>query len=657
VESTWRILFHEITEQAIRNAVRHPIRLNMNVVHAQQARQILDMLVGYKITPVLWNSISNTKLSAGRCQTPALRLVYDNEMEIRANPGKQVYKSVGYFTNKNIAFELDKQWETELDVQRFLEECKHHAFQYTISDAKVSIREPPKPLTTSTLQQLASNELNMSPKDTMKYAQQLYEEGYITYMRTDNTHFSHEFVQSVDTYICSKYAQHANSNAEAVAEPGAHEAIRPVQISCQTPNITESKVLRLYELIWRRSVESCMMPAKYHVITASITAPMNATFIYQAENVISLGWRAVKSNENNDNDNDFYYYLQSMMQGISLFPKVIDCQFTLMEKKSRLTEARLVQLLEERGIGRPSTFASLVDKIQERNYVSKQDVEGILVTSNDYKLTSHSNEININIIETQRHFGKEKKKLIIQPLGIAVIEFLFQMFSPFFQYDYTNEMEIKLDAIAAGEIPWNPLCQKCYEELTSALELSHVPKWNIPIDSQHSIIMGKYGPVVKCINANKKASFLPLKKDLDLNALQSQSNQIILADILAEPHVESIGKYHGKDLFIRNGKFGMYAQWGNERKSLKDFQANATYPNIIRFLDEDIIDPKKPIGFIRELSPTMSIRSGKYGDYIYYKKPRMKKPMFYKLDGFKDNYRICNKELLLNWIQLTYKCE
>ena len=697
ITNTKRIIFHEISELAIQSAIAHPKKINMDIVHAQQSRQILDMLVGFTISPVLWNCVSKThdsSLSAGRCQTPALRLVYDNFLDIKSSPGKIVYNTMGYFTNLNLLFDLNKQFTTNIEVTDFLEKCKCWEFLCSTTSPKKVIKKSPEPLTTSSLQQLASNELHMSPKETMKHAQQLYEGGYITYMRTDSKKYSQEFINSVKKYATeiygSKYVSQTIDNLvvgqkvykdkedvkqckKTIAEKKgipvpqeAHEAIRPVNITIKSfENIItdlQPKTIRLYNLIWKRTLESCMPSAQFNSISAKIPAPNETEFIYKTENPIFLGWQIIEIIKNDNTENN-YQYITTLKQNISMNPKKIDSKFTMNELKSHYTEARLVQLLEENGIGRPSTFASLVDKIQERKYVEKQNIVGKEIECSDYSLVNN----NISELISKREFGNEKNKLVIQPLGIIVIEFLIDKFEIFFNYNYTKEMEDCLDLIATGKTRWNDLCNKCYKELTSVMnDVKDLKKFNIEIDDKHTLIIGKHGPVIKCIEPkdSKNVTFLPVKKNLDLEEIKHLPN-VSLEDVMDVniSNSNAIGKYKCQDLFIKKGKYGVYAQWGKETKSLKDEFASIpiekiTYIDVLKFLDrETLLDPSKPVGLVRELNERLSIRSGKYGDYIFHKKPRTKTPDFFKLNGFDSDYKKCDKSLILNWIKQTYKVE
>jgi DNA topoisomerase-1 len=700
VTNTKRIIFHEITESAIQSAISHPKRINMNLVEAQQARQILDLLVGFNITPILWNCISKNheqSLSAGRCQTPALRLVYENYLDIKASPGKIVYNTYGYFTNLNLNFDLNKQFTSSEEIYTFLEKCKCWDFLCSTTSPKKIIKKAPEPLTTSSLQQLASNELNMSPKDTMKYAQQLYEGGFITYMRTDSKKYSNEFINNVKNYVNKQYGeQYISPNIDnlivglskteettngktkkTVAEKKgipapqeAHEAIRPVCINNKSISQDDlhSKSIKLYSLIWKRTLESCLTSAQYNSISAKISAPLETEFIYKTEQPIFLGWQIVETPKNT-NEN-IYQYINNLKQNISIIPKKIESKFTMIELKSHYTEARLVQLLEDKGIGRPSTFASLVDKIQERKYVLKQNITGKEISAKDFTFSDN------NIKETicSREFGNEKNKLVIQPLGIIVIEFLLNKFDSFFNYDYTKQMEDNLDFISKGEQTLNTLCDICFNNLTEKINnLEDVKKFSLEIAENHFLIIGKHGPVVKYVDPKdkKKINFIPVKKNLDIESLKRKDkSEISLEDVIdltvKGNECGSIGKYKGQDLFIKKGKYGIYAQWGKETKSLKEEFSNIpieeiNYIDVLKFLEKDnLLDPSKPVGLVRELSPCLSIRTGKFGDYIYYKKPyarkpEFKKPQFFKLNGFNDDYKKCDKELLINWINQTYK--
>lgn len=684
IERTKRIIFHEITAPAIQSAIAYPIRINMNTVHSQQARQILDLLVGFTISPILWKCISKThdnSLSAGRCQTPALRIIYDNYTEIKQSLGKFCYVVTGYFTSLTLPFELSKRIDSEDKVRQFLLDCETYEHIYTVTNPKRRVQMAPEPLTTSRLQQLASSELRMSPKETMKCAQQLYENGFITYMRTDSKKYSQSFIDAVSSYIIQTYGdRYVSQNIHVVDNAGnehkasefavnnnipppqeAHEAIRPVNINIgqmQSAELTK-KACKLYELIWKTSVMSCMSSSQYNYITASISAPMDMKFVYKAEEMVFSGWQAVDSKQNTNESVAAFRLLTNLKKDRSIKCKKIVAAFTVQELKSHYTEANLVKILEDKGIGRPSTFAMLVDKIQERKYVEVQNVEGKEVEGIDFRLEDNV----INEETNKKVFGNEQNKLVIQPLGIIVIEFLLQHFPSFFDYDYTKEMEQSLDKISKNEMIWHSLCEKCFNELND--EAKEFSKFSLKIDDKHELIVGKHGPVIKA-TVEGNVSFISVKKELKIDEIKE--GEVKLEDVIENKQAAisssgliSIGKYKGQDLFVKNGKYGMYAQWGSERKSLKEMgvpYSNIKYIDVLRFLEkENSLDTSVPVGMVREVNKNISIRTGKYGDYIFYKKPRAKKPEFLKLNGFGSDYKKCDKELLLNWIKQTYNIE
>jgi DNA topoisomerase-1 len=711
VSLTKRIIFNEITETAILAAVKAPTRINMELVNAQKTRQIIDMLVGFTISPFLWKHISRTVssgksdksdksgsgLSAGRCQTPALRLIYDNYKAIQESPGKKVYNTTGCFTNMNLTFDLNNVFTEPENVTQFLNACKNSKFICNVSTPKKSLKKPPEPLTTSSLQQLASNELHMSPKDTMKYAQQLYEGGYITYMRTDSKKYSNDFVDQVKIYIEKTYDKtYISQNIEALISSSetkevteslvqdAHEAIRPVSIDIINIGLKDEKIdakadakaAKLYNLIWKRSLESCMPSAQYNAVTAKINLEPEyiftitnkvCEFVYKAEQVCFAGFHIV------DLKPELlvkeYQYFATLKPGVQIIPKKINSLCVMHDLVGHYSEAHLVKLLEDKGIGRPSTFASLIDKIQERDYVKKEDINGQTVMCTDFSLLpSEKNVFEINEINITKQFGNEKGKLVIQPIGIIVIEILIKYFDTFFNYDYTRILENELDAVAKNGKEWLQVCRDCNANLqTITASLIEEPKFSLYIDENHEIIIGKFGPVIKSIGKSfdkKEVTFIPLKKEIDINNLPPnfKLEDLIEPETTCQGTTDKIlGKYKGEDLYIKKGKYGLYVKWGQETKPLKELGnrpiENVNYIEVLRILDKDILDADKPIGFVRELSATISIRTGKFGDYIFYKKPRVKNPQFLKLKGFTDDYKKCNKDLILNWIKQTYGAE
>ena len=692
VKTTKRIVFHEITESALQHAICHPRIIDMNLVYAQQSRQILDILVGFTITPLLWKYISRTSensLSAGRCQTPALRIVYDNQQEINNSPGEKKYTTTGY-VGMCIPFVLNAHYENEEQVIDFLDNSQDFNHIYSRTEPKRTFKQAPEPLTTSRIQQIASNEMHISPKETMKICQTLYEGGYITYMRTDSKKYCQEFIDSVKEHILRNYNLEryisptidnnttgpikgpiSSNNTKELHQQEAHEAIRPTNINMrdlENDDLT-TKEKKMYKLIWETSLESCMSPSEFYEITASISAYNNTKYVNIGEKMDFPGWKAVKKlskekEKNIENSDKEYHYLLQVKQDSTIAIKRVTSIMSLSKLKQHYSEAKLVQLLEENGIGRPSTFSSIIDKIQERGYVKKEDVKGVEISCRNFEL-----EDNI-ITETtiMKEFGNEKGKLVLQPLGTIVLDFLCEHFDHLFNYEYTSSMESELDKVSKGTMDWHDICNKCLLEMNSQIDkMTDVNKQEIKIDETHSYIIGKHGPVIKCTTNKSDVSFKPVIKNINLTKLKNGEYKLeeLIDNTKKTSHV--LGKYEEEDLILRKGKFGMYVNWGTNTKSMSCFGNrpldNITYDEVVSILNSSTTStPKDENGriifqtnIIREISDSISIRKGQYGDYIFHKSSKMKKPMFYKLDKFKDDYKTCHVNIIRNWIIEEYQ--
>jgi len=665
VGSTTRILFNEITKPAILYALKNPTTINMNIVHAQQARQILDIIVGFKLSPLLWKHISRkskTGLSAGRCQTPALRLIYENQKIIDSHPETQVYNTTGYFTKLNLPFTLNMHFELSSVVEEMLESSVGFDHILTCSKPKKTTKNPPSPFSTSTIQQTANTELRSSPKNTMKELQTLYEKGLITYMRTDGKTYSATFIETIKKYIPKTWGgEYLNVNVDTLSDrtkkdkntQEAHEAIRPTNI--EITDVSEDrydlsqKAIKIYNLVWRNTCESCMSPATYQAITSKITAPTkcmsdDSDLFYKnsCEQIVFPGWKIVKGYEK---ENKEYYYLLSIKQKSILPYNKIESKVSIKDQKLHYTEAKVVQLLEENGIGRPSTFSSLIDKIQERKYVKLDNIIGKNITCINYELEGEE----LSCIEEDKTFGNEKNKLIIQPLGILVLEFLLKTFDPLFMYEYTSKMETELDSIAKGIGVWYEICRKCdteISELTGYISDEDKSKFNI--DDNHQYIIGKYGPVIKC-TIGEEVTFKKVKKELCLDKLRSGKYNLV--DIVEEkiPIGNMLGLYKNKEVTLKKGKFGLYIEWNNTKKSLSLInieQHLITLEDVIKYIET-------PVGVIRAIDENTSIRTGAYGNYISIKSSNntITKPKFVSLKGFSDDIATCDVSILTEWIK------
>jgi DNA topoisomerase-1 len=697
----------------------------MNLIYAQFARQILDLLVGYHISPQLWTHIASSvknSLSAGRCQTPALRLVYDNQKDIDASPGKMVYNTVGYFTKLNLPFTLGRQYDTPKDVEEFLEESVNHEHVFTLSPPKKTSKAPPCPFTTSALQQKASSDYNYSPSETMSICQKLYESSFITYMRTDSKTYSPEFIENAKRYICEKWSdKYVNPNIQYLAlgfdsgdvsnvstntsktktsksgkgsdDKGvkaqeAHEAIRPTNISTlKIPDTFTAREQKLYKLIWTNAVESCMSHATGVTITACLTAPKSNEYKYTTELIEFPGWKAVDGYEK---ENPHYNYLQNIKKSCIIPYNKIKATVTMNELKSHYTEAGLIKILEEKGIGRPSTFSSLIEKIQKRGYVEKRDVYGKKIKCTDFELLPDE----LLEMPTEREFGNEKNKLVVQPLGTIVMEFIIQHFNTLFEYNFTKKMEDDLDKIAKGDILYTETCMFCLnnvKQLTAALKDKNIQKDTVTIDENHVYMVGSRGPVIKHTtldeDGKKKIEYKSVKQNIDLAKLKRGEYE--LTEVIDEKgNIDmggiKLGIYDGNEIILKRGKYGLYIVWGEQKKSLSGLfpknknPSSITYNEIVKIIENRVQVENMNgggggddhegggggggggstlmiKGMVRKITDDISIRNGKYGDYIFYKTTEMKNPTFLKLKGFTGDYKTCSISNIIEWIQKTYK--
>lgn len=656
VATTKRIIFHEITKPALQKAVQNPTTINMDVVQAQQARQILDIIVGFKLSPLLWAHISRktkTGLSAGRCQTPALRIIYENQNDIDKSPGKMVYTTTAYFTQHNLPFVLNHEFTDQSKMEEFLEECVSFDYKYSCGKIRNTTKNPPRPFTTSRLQQTANTELRCSPKETMSICQKLYEGGFITYMRTDSETYSKEFLEIAKNYITNKWGdEYVMANLEQMGEKKkkkskkeesnnaqeAHEAIRPTQITrLEIPEEFSSKERKMYALIWRNTVESCMAAAKYHAVTASISAPFEKQFRYSTEQAVFPGWKTVAGYEK---ENNVFAFLKTL-KNVDTYKKVAS-KVTLKELKQHYTEAKLVQILEEKGIGRPSTFASLVEKIQERGYVKRDNIKGKTIKCVDFELEGEE----LNEIEHSREFGNEKNKLVIQSVGKMVIEFLLKHFPKFFDYGYTKEMENKLDLIAKNEMIWYKLCELCLADIEDTPCIQE--RKQIQIDENHVYMIGKFGPVIKYTEDDgETVKFKNVKKDLDIQKLEN--GEYTLEEIVVLDESKGLGEIDGKRVIIKKGKYGHYAEIGKKTVSLQKLNKP-----IIDITLDDIKSVMENKDILREINDYISLRKSKYGEYLYFKTPNHKNPEFISLKKFKEDVNTCDLDIIIDYVN-TYK--
>jgi DNA topoisomerase-1 len=663
VETTPRIIFHEITKPALELAVKTQIRINMDLVCAQQARQILDIIVGYSISPFLWKYLyNNTKkaLSAGRCQTPALRLVYENEI---ANTQKELqlkYKVKGYWTSQQIPFNLSKEFDNKEDSLDFLKKTIIYKHKMEIMQSKETTRAPPKPFNTSRLLQSASNILKYSPKETMNICQKLYQNGLITYMRTESQQYSKQFVDQMREYIIKTYgSQKYVRNEEEIVNKNTslpHEAVRVTNIY-ETTKLEDKQLKSLYKLILKNTIESCMSVAKIMATEIRISAPIKTHYSYINETPVWLGWLkyAEKTSETDGQTNPVSQML--LFKSIISTEKPIEykritCETSSKNNHTHYTEAILIQELEKVGIGRPSTFASIVDTIQERDYVKKKDIDGKTMEIVEYELESSE----IKEIRKSKIFGAEKQKLVIQPIGILTVEFLLNYFDELFDYEYTKNMENKLDKIVLNE-DWLDICKETMREIKEQTKkMSQITKQTFAIEEGYEYMFGKYGQIIKHTLEDETIEYLPIKRDININLEKLKRGEYKLDDML-EVKSRYIGKYGEMDVNIKLGRYGAYVEYGETRECIDTIKKpidDIDIEDIKQFINKKTLKEEKEIQILRELNSNMSIRKGKYGVYAYYKRPDMKKPQFLNIKKSPCGYLKCEVDEIVEWLCQTY---
>ena len=576
-ENTKRIVFHEITKPAILNAIENPREIDMNLVDAQQARRVLDRLVGFELSPVLWRKIQ-PKLSAGRVQSVALRLVVDREREIQAFASEQYYRVDAIFHPEGtpektlVKATLDRRFPDIESARGFLTRCIGASFSISDIEKKEGTRTPAAPFTTSTLQQEAARKLRMSVSQTMSIAQKLYEHGFITYMRTDSTNLSGLAIGAAKTFICDnfgeEYSKTRQYRTKAKGAQEAHEAIRPTYIENTSIEGTPQEK-KLYELIWKRTVASQMADAR--ILKTDIKVSSNKgeeKFNVQASQVLFDGFLKLYMESTDEQQDDEMVILPEMHVGNIMHEKGItaECHFTAAP--SRYSEATLVKKLEELGIGRPSTYAPTISTLTKgRGYIVKGDKPGTKQPVTNLALKSGK------IIESSKTetVGAEKGRLLPQDIGVIVTDYLVKNFPQVLDYKFTANVEEDFDRIAEGEVPWNSLLQEFYgpfhgkvQETMNSREYSNVsrelgtdPKDGLPLVAR----FGQYGPYIQKGDGESKqyASLAP--------------GQLIESITLEEaiklfelPRV--VGNHEGIEIICTKGRFGPYIKYGDKNVSL-----------------------------------------------------------------------------------------
>jgi DNA topoisomerase I len=614
-----RIVFHEITKNAIMKAVDNPTTINKNMVYAQQARRLLDRLVGYTISPLIWANVIGGK-SAGRVQSVVVKIIVDKENEIKksvSNPYiltkglfkimKKKVKGVLYNMKLKKNYMMDNIYDSETWLKTINSEVN---INITKIVNKKSIRKPSPPFITSTLQQDASSKLRFNVKKTMMIAQKLYEAGHITYMRTDSTNLSLDCRNNCRDYIIKnygkKYSSMKNYTKNKKGAQEAHEAIRPTNIKNKTITNMMKDNIRLYELIWKRTVASQMSNAIINIMNIDIDfmldkksiLPKNSIFLCSLENIIFDGFLILYNNIESDEEK------QSGTVDILVGGKVKLKELTISEEYTkppyRYNEANIVKYLEKKGIGRPSTYASIISKIMDRNYIEVKNIDGVKKESNILLLNS---KYKISKKKKDLFIGKEKNKMVPTEMGNKVNNFMETNFNNIMMIDFTTKFEEYLDMVAEGKAKWYNVLKKYYNEFSPNInKLKGKKNAKGTILGSHKdmdvvVGEGKYGPYIHYDNKYTAV------KDINITLKEA-------IDLLSYP--KYLGKLDKKKVYLHIGRYGKYCKVGTKNVSLKDFKGEITLENIKNFFSKD----RYALKTFNIDDMVIHIKNGQYGPYI-----------------------------------------
>lgn len=634
-EKTNRIVFHEITKPAILDAIQNPRHLNMDLVNAQQARRVLDRLVGFRLSPVLWRKVKPA-LSAGRVQSVAVRLIVEREREIQAFKSEPYYRINATFNIANaegtaeVKAELDKRFPTHEEALAFLEKCKDAQFTVGSIARKPLKRTPAPPFTTSTLQQEAARKLGFTVGQTMMIAQHLYESGLITYMRTDSVNLSSLAINTSKDEIIKAYGKEYSKprkyQTHSKGAQEAHEAIRPTYMSQHEIEGT-SQERRLYDLIWKRTAASQMADAQIEKTTVNIeVSGVTEQFVANVENIKFDGFiKAYResSDEDETNQEDTSHTLPVLTEGDRLLRHEITSTERYSQSPIRYTEASLVKKLEELGIGRPSTYAPTISTIQQREYVQKGDKKG---DERTYTIDTLKND-HITSKEKTEVVGNEKGKLLPTDIGTVVNDFLIDNFPAIMDYNFTANVEEKFDQIAEGEASWLKMMKVFYkdfepvvEKVMNARSEHKAGERKIGIDPESGkpvfVKIGRFGPVVQIGTAEDdekpKFSQLPADKSMATITLEEALKLFQLP--------RTVGQFEGSDVVIGAGRFGPYVLHNKKYVSLPKTEnpLKVSLETAIELIEQKRQQEKERHIKSFEQDEKMEVLNGRYGPYIAY---------------------------------------
>ncbi len=630
-ENTRRIVFHEITKKAILNAIEHPRDIDTGRVDAQQARRVLDRIVGFELSPVLWKRLKPA-LSAGRVQSVAVRLIVERENEIKKFVSEPYYRVTARFApdgaDLTVKAELNRRLATQAEARSFLEGCAGAKFNIGAVSVKPLKKSPAPPFTTSTLQQEASRKLGFTVSQTMMVAQRLYENGHITYMRTDSLNLSEEAVAAISAQITGKlgpeYLHVRKYHTSSKGAQEAHEAIRPTYVDRVDLDDASAQEKRLYTLIRRRAIASQMADAEIEKTTVDIEgAPGGDIFVATGETIKFDGFLRVYAEGHDDENADSETpILPRLEQGQAMAYSEIDAIERFTQQPARYTEASLVKKMEELGIGRPSTYAPTISTIQHREYVVRGEKEG---TPREYATLTLDTAGNIESEIRTETTGSEKGKLIPTDIGCIVNDFLTEYFPDILDYNFTARIEEKFDEIATGDLRWEDEIAAFYTlfhpSVDSALNIGGGPKFGErklgtdPATGQPvSVKIGRFGPVVQIgeTDSEQKPRFASLLKD------QSMSTITLEEALKLFEFPRMLGEFEGKDVQVAIGRFGPYVRHDGKFVSIpKDIEPAAlTLQEACELIEaKRQKDANKTIKTFDE-EPDIQVLNGRYGPYI-----------------------------------------
>jgi len=634
--NTKRIVFHEITKSAILEAIEHPRTLDMNLVDAQQARRVLDRLVGFKLSPVLWRKVKPA-LSAGRVQSVAVRLIVEREREIQAFKSEPYYNVSGIFAIQNadgsaseVKATLSQRLKTKQEVEQFLEQCKEATYTVESVQKKPMKRTPAPPFTTSTLQQEAARKLGFTVSQTMTVAQRLYESGKITYMRTDSVNLAGLAINAAKEEIVRQwgadYSKVRQYHTSSKGAQEAHEAIRPTDMTVPTVEGTQQE-RRLYDLIWKRTVACQMADAEIEKTTVDIVSGETQRFVATGEVVKFDGFLKVyreSQDDEEDTKDEFAHILPPLKEGDVLTRREISATERFSQGPQRYTEASLVHKLEELGIGRPSTYAPTISTIQQREYVVKGDKKG------DELLLDVITLKGKQITSKKRHetTGSEKGKLLPTDVGMVVNDYLMEHFPKIMDYNFTAKVEQDFDQIAEGKMKWEKVMKTFDEDFEPTVEqainqrsehkagereLGTDPKSGRPV----FVKIGRYGPVVQLGAANDKdrPQFAHMPKELSMETITLEQ----ALNLFKLPRM--LGEYEGEPITVGTGRFGPYVLHKKLYASLPKGTdpMTVTIGEAVKLIDDKRHEEERKHLRVFTEDMDLEILNGRYGPYIAYK--------------------------------------